>query len=226
MCIMKIQVNAIKWNWRSQMGEVLKMKILEKGHFSSSKAMFLKIPKNSQLTRSIDREGKRKVSVSLLKNLCLDKSIDRSNDQTEIYCEKKSSLLEDWGATERSSEIKWMLAIRVSFESPESRARWTDWMKRSNGVVEDDEEPIGKDIGVLKGKLEVVGNDEEGATELETWTGRSVRGRGSPKASSPLSRMANPKRNWEYERTKDQLFDLNFLEPKQRKLMEFQISQI
>lgn len=67
MCIMKIQVNAIKWNWRSQMGEVLKMKILEKGHFSSSKAMFLKIPKNSQLTRSIDRAGKRKVSLSLLK---------------------------------------------------------------------------------------------------------------------------------------------------------------
>ena len=112
---------------------------------------------------------------------------------TEIYCEK-SSLKEGSVCSTRSSEIKWMFAISVCFDNPEFRAWWTAWIKLSRGVED------GKLVGPTKEGLcpvEVEGVKvvEVGPTEVVEkdkgiWIGRSVRSRGFPKASSPLSRIA------------------------------------
>ena len=94
-------------------------------------------PKDSQLTR--ERGGLGSL-LEYLRLINLSRSTDQLIVQRFIVRKSHHCWQVEW-AVVRSSEIKWMFAINVSFESPESRARWTDWMKRSNGVVEDDEEP-------------------------------------------------------------------------------------
>ena len=145
--------------------------------------------------QSIER-GKEGVSDK--ESLWICKSIDGPIGQWEIYCEENSSLMDGWSGVERSSEIRWILAIKVSLDKPESKARWTETIKRSRGVDVDEDDPIVGEIGLVI-KVEETG-DGRG---VEIWTGRSTRDKGSPKASSPLSLMA-PKRKFSTADVKDQ----------------------
>ena len=152
----------------------------------------MKSPIPSKSTdRSIDRVGIRgEVCVRSLSisNLWRRESIDRSIDRRD-YCERKSSLLKGWEFSVLSSEIRWIFAINVSFDSPALRAWWTAWIKRSKGVGdEDDEDPIEEEIGAIEIELPVVKGEDEGST-MGTCRGRSSRGNGLPNASSPLSRI-------------------------------------
>ena len=87
-----------------------------------------------------------------------------------------------------------MFATKVSIESPESRATWTERMNVSKGDVE------GKGVGVVEMIAEVVdgkevdNKDEGGEEEKREGACRSTRAKGSPKRSSPLSRMATANR--------------------------------
>ena len=83
-----------------------------------------------------------------------------------------------------------MFATKVSTESPESRATWTERINISNG----DDEIKGTVVvevadDIVDGK-EVGNKDEGGEEEKREGACRSTRAKGSPKASSPLSRMA------------------------------------
>ena len=83
-----------------------------------------------------------------------------------------------------------MFATKVSTESPESRATWTERINVSNG----DDEIKGTEVvevvdDIVDGK-EVGNKDEGGEEEKREGACRSTRAKGSPKASSPLSRMA------------------------------------
>ena len=86
-----------------------------------------------------------------------------------------------------------MFATKVSTESPESRATWTERMNVSKEDVES------KGVGVVEMVAEVVdgkgvdNEDEGGEEEKREGACRSTRAKGSPKRSSPLSRMANSK---------------------------------
>ena len=83
-----------------------------------------------------------------------------------------------------------MFATKVSTESPESRAIWTERMNVSNGDVEGKGAEVVEVVDDIVDGKEVGNKDEGSEEEKREGACRSTRAKGSPKTSSPLSRMA------------------------------------
>ena len=87
-----------------------------------------------------------------------------------------------------------MFATKVSIESPESRAALTERMNVSKGEIEIEEVEVVEIVVEVVDGMEL-GNKDEGDEEgKREGARRSTRAKGSPKASSPLSRMAKQHR--------------------------------
>ena len=92
-----------------------------------------------------------------------------------------------------------MFATKVSTESPELRATWTERINVSKGDDEIKGTEVVEVIDDVVGGKEVGNKDEGGDGERREGACRSTRAKGSPKASSPLSRMAKQQSQREKE---------------------------